>query len=155
MVQTFLPYPDFVESARALDQKRLGKQRVEDLQIMRALTVPGHGWRNHPAAKMWAGHRGSLMDYHLAVCAQWTALGFADTTVASTLATFEQPSLADPDADTVEVWRRGGHRPPSWLGDDAVHRSHRSRLRQKDPDHYRPLFPDTPDDLDYVWPLPS
>jgi hypothetical protein len=26
-VQTFLPYPDFEESARALDTRRLGKQR--------------------------------------------------------------------------------------------------------------------------------
>jgi len=36
-MQTFLPFPDFEESAYALDQKRLGKQRVETLQIMQAL----------------------------------------------------------------------------------------------------------------------
>lgn len=28
-MQTFLPYPDFVESASVLDRQRLGKQRVE------------------------------------------------------------------------------------------------------------------------------
>ena len=37
MVNTFLPYPDFVKSAKALDYKRLGKQRVEAWQILRAL----------------------------------------------------------------------------------------------------------------------
>lgn len=36
-MQTFLPYADFQESAYALDPKRLGKQRVETLQIMQAL----------------------------------------------------------------------------------------------------------------------
>lgn len=37
-MQTFLPYADFAESASVLDQKRLGKQRVETLQIFQALT---------------------------------------------------------------------------------------------------------------------
>lgn len=42
-MQTFLPYPDFAESASVLDRQRLGKQRVETLQVMKALTVPGYG----------------------------------------------------------------------------------------------------------------
>lgn len=36
-MQTFLPYPDFEKSAYSLDRQRLGKQRVETLQIMQAL----------------------------------------------------------------------------------------------------------------------
>ena len=48
-VQTFLPYADFERSARSLDQRRLGKQRVECLQGAAGLTVPGYGWRHHPA----------------------------------------------------------------------------------------------------------
>ena len=32
-MQTFLPYADFQRSAQVLDYKRLGKQRVEALQI--------------------------------------------------------------------------------------------------------------------------
>ena len=51
-VQTFLPYPDFERSARTLDPKRLGKQRVETIQVVRALTRPGYGWANHPAVLM-------------------------------------------------------------------------------------------------------
>ena len=47
-MQTFLPYPDFSESAAHLDRKRLGKQRAETVQVLRALTVPGYGWRRHP-----------------------------------------------------------------------------------------------------------
>ena len=37
-MQTFLPVADFTESARLLDNPRLGKQRVECLQVLRALT---------------------------------------------------------------------------------------------------------------------
>jgi hypothetical protein len=42
---------------------------------------------------------------------------------------------------------------PPWLGDEAFHRSHRSSLLRKDPEHYGPLFPEVPDDLEYVWPV--
>jgi pyrimidine dimer DNA glycosylase len=39
-VQTFLPLTaDFVETARSLDTRRLGKQRVETLQIVRIALV--------------------------------------------------------------------------------------------------------------------
>jgi len=36
-MQTFLPFPDFKKSASCLDYKRLGKQRVEGLQILNAI----------------------------------------------------------------------------------------------------------------------
>src|SRR3712207_7307101 len=35
------------------------------------------------------------------------------------------------------------------------HLSHRSALVRKDPARYRPLFPEVPDDLPYVWPVRS
>ena len=37
-MQTFLPYADLTESLRVLDNKRLGKQRVETYQIISAIT---------------------------------------------------------------------------------------------------------------------
>lgn len=37
-MQTFLPYPSFIKSAQCLDNKRLGKQRVEAYQILQILT---------------------------------------------------------------------------------------------------------------------
>jgi hypothetical protein len=36
-MQTFLPYEDFTLSAQVLDYRRLGKQRVEALQIYNVL----------------------------------------------------------------------------------------------------------------------
>ena len=39
IMQTFLPFPDFKMSAQVLDYKRLGKQRVEALQILKTLKI--------------------------------------------------------------------------------------------------------------------
>src|SRR4051794_10899397 len=56
VVQTFLPYADFDASAAVLDDRRLGKQRVETMQVLRALVFPSYrGWKNHPATRMWRG----------------------------------------------------------------------------------------------------
>ena len=55
-MQTFLPYKDFSRSAKVLDRQRLGKQRVEGLQILQCLLGIGSlRWKNHPAVKMWKG----------------------------------------------------------------------------------------------------
>src|SRR5215210_4461763 len=89
-MQTFVPYSDFESSARALDTKRLGKQRVEVIQIVRALTVPGYAWSAHPAVLMWKGYEEALGRYGLTACDVWTERGFADTcavTIAADLAT--------------------------------------------------------------------
>ncbi|WP_328777355.1 cytoplasmic protein [Streptomyces goshikiensis] len=50
-MQTFLPFPSFHASAAVLDVRRLGKQRVEAVQVLRGLVVPGYGWRRHPAVQ--------------------------------------------------------------------------------------------------------
>lgn len=151
-MQTFLPYADFDRSARVLDDKRLGKQRVETLQVVRALTRTDYGWKNHPAVLMWKGFEEALGRYGLTCCAAWTDLGFVDT-CAATIVT----DLRTYGIDTVRTQldlADAGALPP-WLGDEALHRSHRSALVRKDPEHYRPLFPDVPGDLDYVWPVRS
>lgn len=57
-MQTFTPYSDFEESLRTLDLKRLGKQRVEVIQIVRALTVPGYSWSSAPGRTHVEGVRG-------------------------------------------------------------------------------------------------
>ena len=148
-MQTFLPYADFVASARALDQKRLGKQRVETIQVLRGLIQPDYGWRHHPAVKMWRGYEEGLVRYGLDMCDVWTATGRADT-CATTLVT--DLGRNDPIRTQQEL-AAAGELPP-WLGDENVHRSHQSALIRKDPAYYRPLFgADVPDDLPYFWPV--
>lgn len=149
-VQTFLPCPDFAESARLLDPRRLGKQRAETIQVLRALTVPGYGWRHHPAAAMWAGYEEALVRYGLTVSETWLALGHVDTTAATLLADLHAATGLDVIRDQRAL-ADAGELPP-WLGDEAFHRAHQSALLRKDPAFYRPRFSDVPDDLPYVWP---
>ena len=151
-MQTFLPYADFERSARTLDLRRLGKQRVEVVQVVRARTWKGYGWARHPAARMWTGFEEALGRYGLVVCRVWTDLGFVDT-CAGTIATDLADAGIGPLRSQDELAAAGAL--PPWLGDEDLHRSHRSALVRKDPDHYRPLFPDVPDDLPYVWPVGS
>ncbi|WP_242424468.1 MSMEG_6728 family protein, partial [Frankia sp. EI5c] len=95
-MQTFLPYPDFAATAAVLDERRLGKQRVEALQILRALTYAGYGWQHHPAVRMWAGHPRAVAAYGLVICAAWTAGGRADTCAATITADLARAGLAPP-----------------------------------------------------------
>lgn len=77
-MQTFLPYLDFRISAMTLDHKRLGKQRVEALQLLQAFNDLANRWRNHPVFRMWYMNRGLLAAYGIAMCNHWTALGYSD-----------------------------------------------------------------------------
>ena len=72
-MQTFLPYKSFTKSAKCLDNKRLGKQRVEAMQILNVLLSKDKkaGWHNHPAVLQWKGYEGTLFDYLLSCADEW------------------------------------------------------------------------------------
>jgi len=145
-MQTFLPFADFRESAAALDTSRLGKQRVEALQVLRALVIPEYGWQSHPAVRMWMGHVPALTMYGLAMADEWMERGHPDNT-RTNIAEFA-PQAAHPDYASRIIM-------PPWLGHEDLHLSHRSKLISKDPKHYAPIFPGTEEKLEYVWPEPK
>ncbi|MFE0751766.1 MSMEG_6728 family protein [Gordonia sp. NPDC058843] len=147
-MQTFLPYPDFRRSAEVLDQARLSKQRVETLQILRALELFDYGWASHPAVAMWRGHTPALVAYGLACVDVWTSEGRADST-APMIAEFAPDVAGRTQSDLAAMGLM-----PAWLGDDRVHRSHRSALHRKAPDFYGRAFEDADDALPYFWPDP-
>ena len=152
-MQTFLPYADFERSARALDLKRLGKQRVEVIQIVRALTVPGYAWKSHPAVLMWQGYEEALGRYGLVMCDVWVERGFDDTcagTIVDDLAAYGITQIR-----TEEALRKAGAVPPWDVEGDPVLESHRSALVRKDPELYGPLFPEADPAIPYVWPVRS
>ena len=148
-MQTFLPHPDFEQSARSLDQKRLGKQRVECIQVVRGLTWEKYGWKNHPAVKMWRGYEEALGRYSLVCCEVWVELGYADTCAGTIRADLAKAGITDirSQAELAEA----GALPP-WLGEERFHVSHQSSLVRKDPEFYGTRFPGVPDDLPYHWP---
>src|SRR3954451_24686597 len=102
---------------------------------------------------MWRGRTAALVVYGLAMVRVWRERGFADST--HTLIAEFAPDVEGASQD--ELARAGLL--PSWVGDEALHRSHRSNLIAKEPEFYRPrfaeLFGPEPDDLPYIWPEPD
>ena len=139
-MQTFLPYSDLHLTAEVLDRQRLGKQRVETLQIMTAL-LEGRGWINHPATKMWRGYEAYLLMYQEAICNEWVYRGYRDTCFEKTERLFWEHN----DVFFAVL--------PPWLGDMEFHRAHQSNLLRKLPEWYEPIFGNVPDNLPYVWPV--
>jgi hypothetical protein len=162
-MQTFLPYPDFEKSARSLDYKRLGKQRVETLQLLQAISQTtgesgkkglSRGWQFHPASRMWAMEDGkyllALLKYQEAVIKVWLEKGYKDTCWEKSKACFTDDELARYEAGDYEM--------PPWFGDEDFHMTHRNRLMVKDPEYYGEKFPEMArfdPSLDYIWPGPS
>ena len=149
-MQTFLPYESFEKSARVLDDKRLGKQRSECMIILKTLLgvyekEGRKGWPHHPATKMWTGCERALVRYSIAICDEWIERGHND----SCMDWFAQVSR-DLTSEAAPLYRAPT---PEWLGNEEFHRSHRSNLLRKMPEHYRQYWPDERDDLPYVWPV--
>lgn len=132
-MQTFLAYPSFAESAKVLDRQRLGKQRLEALQILRTLRGESSAWQHHPAVRMWAGHEYLLAVYGKTICEEWRRRGYRDNLIGRFV-----PS--------------GQEIVPPWLGDSRLHDSHKAALIAKFPEHYQPLWPDVEGKIDYWWP---
>lgn len=135
-MQTFVPYDTFASSAMCLDYRRLGKQRVETYQLLRANLDITIGWKNHPAARMWRNNINGLIAYGVVMCDEWTKRGYKDTT--------KEKILAFGYADSGDL--------PSWWGDPDIHSSHRSNLLRKDPDWYLQWGWDDDPAAPYVWP---
>lgn len=136
-MQTFLPYPDYRKSAACLDNKRLGKQRVECLQILNVLLGVSHGWQHHPAVKMWRHSRTSLATYGEFVCLEWRKRGFKDTC----LERFQPYSAIKIECQPVPIWVT-----------EKFCAAHRSNLLRKDPIHYGQFGWTEPHNLPYIWP---
>ena len=148
-MQTFLPYSNLSRTASVLDRQRLGKQRVETLQIVKALTDPSYGWQNHPVVGMWRGYLPALLKYQMAICGEWTRRGYKDTCLDKTFAIARESFGSDYEMKLAIVTAIE----PPWFGNADIHLSHRSNLLRKLPEHYAPLFePELVDTIPYVWP---
>ena len=168
-MQTFLPYPSFEDSAKVLDNRRLGKQRVECLQILKALARtewscsscgepqtqymskhPTHyhniiltPWYRHPAVQMWRGKEWNLCRYGIAMCDEWIHRGFKDTCANKIL--------------LLQIhWQDQITEVPYWLRKqelkEKICSSHRSNLLRKDSVWYGRFGWKESNDLPYFWP---
>jgi hypothetical protein len=168
-MQTFLPYPEFERTAQVLDNKRLGKQRLEALECLYLITdmplytifpnlnkansvtgkrtpIPNEKTRhyNHPCRWQWQGYPGYLALYGEAICLEWIDRGFED----NQLPRFQEL------INMLGLYRNKGYMErPTWLGDPAYHRSHQASLVSKLPSLYSADFPDVEPDDTLIWPV--
>jgi len=146
-MQTFTCYHDHAKTAADLDTARLGKQRVEVLQILRALRGETDGYTFHPAVRMWEGHEPALLLYGLVICHEWRVKRGHEDKVWHQLEEMS-PTYWDPRTP-LENER---YEAPGWLSNKWVLRSHRSNLIRKAPHHYADKYPSTPELMPYLWP---
>jgi hypothetical protein len=138
-MQTFLPYPDFSESLSCLDYRRLGKQRVEAIQIRNVLTgnvkptkTGKIAWSNHPAVLMWTGYVDALTEYMNTAIRCWVEKGYNNNMTIL------------PVKDSFDL--------PHWLGDEQFHASHRANLLRKDLKFYSQYGWKENPEMPYYWP---
>lgn len=136
-MQTFLPWPNYIRSVQHLDNKRLGKQRVEAKQLINILEgkQASAGWKNHPACKMWVGYTNSLKYYCNCCIDEWISRGFKNT--------MQKYDVTHENED------------PWWVGNEDFHRAMRARLIEKDREFYLPKFPNDEgfNSAKYFWPV--
>ena len=130
-MQTFLPYSNFQKTAEVLDWRRLGKQRVEGMQIIKTILTPEQkGWQNHPIVIMWTPYVQALMVYTNTIINEWIKRGYNNN---------------------IELYKIGSIIMPDWLGNKKFHASHRANLLRKDYGHYSQFGWDENPKSPYVW----
>ena len=139
VMQTFLPYESFKESAEVLDWRRLGKQRVEGMQIINAIEQkprkdgkPYKGWLNHPATVMWKPYVSALKLYTNVIIQEWIKRGYNNNMELYNI--------------NVKEFKF-----PHWLGNESFHSSHRANLLRKDYEYYSKFGWTENPESPYVW----
>jgi hypothetical protein len=131
-MQTFLISAEPEETARILDHRRLGKQRVEAFQIIKALRDASYGWQDHPAVRMWRGYEPALGFYMNVMIDEWVRRGYRNT---------------------MQRYPVNFAQKPQWMFDSQMHASHRSNLLRKDPNYYGRFGWTEKPDMPYYWPV--
>ena len=136
-MQTFLPYESFEKSASVLDWRRLGKQRVEGMQIINAIENPNpQGWKNHPITIMWTPYVTALKHYTNVMIREWISQGYNNNMELYDVDEFIED-------DMVHF--------PYWLGKEEFHSSHRANLLRKDYEYYSQFGWKENPKSPYVW----
>ena len=174
-LQTFLPFKSFEGSAKILDIKRLGKQRIECLQILNTLSIgPYYKYsRNlfsnaksssateeefkNPEKRSFGYNYKKTPWYNHPAVQMWK--GYETALVEYGFAIcreWKQRGYKDSCLEKIDSfdWNKEADTIyPPWLGNETFHLSHKSNLVRKKPEYYRPIFgKDIPDDLPYHWP---
>lgn len=134
-MQTFLPLANFYETAKCLDYRRLGKQRVEAMQLINIIEgkSKSKAWKNHPCALMWSDYVNCLKVYHDTIIKEWIRRGYKNN-----MKLYNLPL----DSDVYF---------PRWFGREDFHSRHRAALLAKNPEWYGQFGWTEEPKIDYIW----
>ena len=130
-MMTFLITSDFIANARLLDDRRLGKQRVEGCQILDAILY-GTKWKHHPASKAWKPYVMALKYYINCMILEWINRGYENNI-----------ELFEITYPIVFPW---------WVNWDRLHQSHRAMLKRKDLFYANLTVDQEYMNYGYIWP---
>jgi hypothetical protein len=138
-MQTFITDFDMIQNAKNLDNKRLGKQRVESIYIAEVLLKNNkNGYKNHPIVKLWKGYESYLIIIYLrSILNEWESRGFKNV-----LCNEHYKNLVL-EINPIIVT-------PPWITKEFIE-AHRSNLIRKNPEYYKKLWPNTKEGLKYIW----
>ena len=175
-MNTFLPYSNFDDSVKCLDNKRLGKQRLECYQLIHILLDEKRtAWRRHPAFVMWSGLPQSLIKYFFTCCNEFHRRGFKENlaqrmidevksvqyvtgsghlNTAATITRMYFDDYFSVDFTQVDYLRDIDNISsclPCWVNHPESISGFRSNLLRKDPKHYGKFGWTETTDLEYFW----
>lgn len=171
-MQIFLPFPDLVKSLKALDNVRLGKQRVEAFQLFLAyhkkyvLKQEKVAWTEHIVFRMLFSDNYCYLDFlkhYIVLCcreygsrkSEKTGKYFQNTKMDENIKTYNLQLTAQ-QIENLQY--------PFWFGNQSFHDSHKAMLFHKGKENVKDgLFKFNPYESigfqnfahinQYVWPI--
>lgn len=126
-------HTDFLINAKLLDDQRLGKQRVEAMQILHILQGKQKGFSKHPIVKSWQGYEDGLKYYINCCIYEWVQRGMQNN-----MKVYDIP-------DQIVV--------PWWVFWRPLIMSHRMMMTRKDKRYVGKFkVDDGYADYGYIWP---
>lgn len=151
-MQNFHPYKSIIKTAKCLDYRRLGKQRVESydsiylcyrhkgidkrIEFNKSNKQVEYLWKrykNHPAVLMYINYINYLKLYYNTIRQEWISRGYNNSL----------PKLRIHGKIIV----------PHFIGNRKFHNSHKSNLLRKNSNYYSQFNWKIKNDLPYFWPI--
>lgn len=140
-MQSFVTDSCLLTCVKNLDNKRLGKQRLEGLQMLNSIySGSTRGLFHNHCTKMWKNHPLALQAYINFCIQEWIFRGFKNT---------------------MKIFPEYSEQMPDWFYWKSLQRSHRANLLRKNLAFYKDKFIKTPQDYEilrpylycgYLWP---
>ena len=141
MLQTWLPYPSFRESAVVLSDSHLQQQRLHVLELLEKFHTVEHselpdGYGRHvftessPIMRMWKGYEVQLAEYGLEVCEEHAVRTRREDPLYGKIFFHLEAAIGE----GVDMGK------PNWWGNADFHHGHQTALFVRDKRHYNQHF---------------